>query len=194
MTRQHARRAMRVATPVRGKGKLSEAKSLTIRQARLARILCSGSAKSYGEAAVAAGYSAKNARQSGYQALQQILAKAPEVMSKLGLTLESVIDKHLRPLLDASAVKIVQRKGRFTDWVELPDNATRLHAVQTVLKLHGAYPSEEELQRQHGVEVVIIDVPRPDRSALKSPASEKPLPPARNDCSASPAVTVPTCR
>jgi hypothetical protein len=57
--------------------------------------------KSFSEAAIAAGYSEKNARQSGYQAMQQLRGRVPDLMDKHGLSEDTLIDKYLRPLLEA---------------------------------------------------------------------------------------------
>jgi len=39
--------------------------------------------KSFSEAAIAAGYSEKNARQSGYQAMQQLRGRVPDLMDNM---------------------------------------------------------------------------------------------------------------
>ena len=57
--------------------------------------------RSVAEAAVKAGYSAKNARQSGHQALKAIRGRVPDLMERLGLSEEHLIDKHLRRHLKA---------------------------------------------------------------------------------------------
>src|SRR5271167_3091354 len=77
------------------------------------------------EAARRAGYSGKNLAQSGHQALKAIKMKAPEVMARAGLSLETVIRKHLDPLLNATETKFFQSDGKITDYVEVNDNTTR---------------------------------------------------------------------
>src|ERR1700682_1116147 len=43
---------------------------------------------------------------SGWQALRYIKIKVPEIMDSLGLTQESLINDHLKPLLGATEVKV----------------------------------------------------------------------------------------
>lgn len=143
---------------------------LTIRQSRMAQILSQRAklgVKSNGEAAVRAGYSPKNPDQSAAQALSAIRKKTPEILDELGLTVRSVIKNHLEPLLKATTIKVAQHEGEITDYVELADNRIRLDTQKTIFELHGAYPTEQEKQQGSlGVEVVVIDVPRPDRSGI----------------------------
>ena len=65
--------------------------------------------KSYSEAAIAAGYSEKNARQSGYQAMQQLRGRVPDLLDRHGLSEEVLIDKYLRPLLTAKETIFFQK-------------------------------------------------------------------------------------
>jgi hypothetical protein len=140
---------------------------LTIRQSRFAKILSERAVKSHGEAAVLAGLSPKNPRQSAYQALESIRNKAPEVMDALGLSLPYIIDKHLRPLMEATETKVFAHEGEITDYVDLADNTTRRYATNMALELRGAYPTEQEKQQGSlGVEVIVVDIARPDRSGL----------------------------
>jgi hypothetical protein len=141
------------------------AKQLTPRQITLAENFVKGTTIT--EAARRAGYSGKNLAQSGHQAFKAIKRKAPEVMARAGLNLDTVIRKHLDPLLNATETKIFQSDGKITDYVEVNDNTTRLGATRIALELLGAFPSEEEKhQANFGIEVLILDVPRPDRSAI----------------------------
>jgi hypothetical protein len=61
--------------------------------------------KSLAQAARDAGYSEKNANQGGYQALAQLRGRVPELLERHGLGEEVLIDKYLRPLLDAEETK-----------------------------------------------------------------------------------------
>jgi hypothetical protein len=142
-------------------------KCLTVRQSRIARILSEHSVKSRGEAAIKAGYSSKNPDQSAYQAIEAIKQKAPEVMAKLGLTLEHVIQNHLVPLMGATETKIVVHEGKITDYVELSDNTTRRYSTRTALELLNAFPPRDPaLAAQVGVEVIVMDMPRPKRPEI----------------------------
>jgi hypothetical protein len=49
----------------------------------------------------------------------------------------------------------------------VPDNDTRLRALETAFKLRGSYPSaHEEEAIQTGVKVIILDMPRPQRGVV----------------------------
>lgn len=140
---------------------------LTIRQSRMAKIISEHKAKTVTEAAVLAGYSPKNAGQSGYQALEAIKARTPEVMAECGLNLKSVIQNHLIPQLHATETKIIAHEGAITDYVILEDNTTRRYSTRTALELLGAFPTEQEKQQGSlGVEIIVVDIPRPDRSGV----------------------------
>jgi hypothetical protein len=147
--------------------KNGKAGNLTVRQSRMAKILSENAVKSRSEAAILAGLSPKNPRQSAYQALESIKKKAPEIMDALGLSLPYIIDKHLRPLMEATETKVFAHEGEITDYAELADNTTRRYATNMALELHGAYPTEQEKQQGSlGVEVIVVDIPRPDRNAV----------------------------
>jgi Terminase small subunit len=85
-------------------------KKATPRQMKLIEERAKG--KSYSEAAIAAGYSEKNARQSGYQALQQLRGRVPDLLDRHGLSEEVLIDKYLRPLLTARKPSSFRRTAR----------------------------------------------------------------------------------
>jgi DNA-directed RNA polymerase specialized sigma24 family protein len=57
-------------------------KELSPRQMKLIKARAEG--KTYAQAAVAAGYPEKNARQSGFQAMQQIRGRIPDLMGNHG--------------------------------------------------------------------------------------------------------------
>jgi hypothetical protein len=135
---------------------------LTPRQSRFARALMDRKVKSRTQAAILAGYSPKNARQSANQAFNQILSKGPEAMREAGLSLPLMIDKYLRPLLEATETKLAQYEGEFTDYVELDDNTTRRFAADMGFRLLGAYPAEDPVMNSKiTVDVIIADMPRP---------------------------------
>jgi hypothetical protein len=49
------------------------------------------------DAAIEAGYSSRNPGQSGFQALQQIRGRVPDLLEKHGLGEEILIEKYLKP-------------------------------------------------------------------------------------------------
>jgi Terminase small subunit len=136
--------------------------------------------RTLGEAAIAAGASPKNARNSGYQLLKQLrLKKVPEVMDELGLSVPELIHNYLRPLLTAKETKFAQDEGEFTDFIELENLDIRDRAVDKAFRLHGAYaPKDPKEAAQFGVKVVIIDVPRPQVGVwMPDVGAGDPLPP-----------------
>src|SRR6266850_4536224 len=152
-------------------------KHLTHRELRLVQAFLKAKGNiTKGEAAEEAGYSPKNPTQSANQALAAIRLKAPEIMDKLGLSVEHLIEKHLTPLLHAQETKVFvfddenAKKGKHTKRVlrvNLADNTTRRYATRMAFELQGAFPPQDpQLAAQVGVEVVILDVARPDRSAI----------------------------
>jgi phage terminase small subunit len=83
------------------------------RQAALLKNLMKG--MSLTNAARKAGYSQKRPGQSGYQALNQMAQSTPEVMERQGLTNEALIEKYLRPALEAQETKFFAFKGVVKD-------------------------------------------------------------------------------
>ena len=119
------------------------------------------------KSAIIAGYAPKHAAQAGYKAMELLKEKAPEVMARLGITLESVVEKKLVPLMNAVETKFAQHEGKFTDRVEVNALAIQLGAMRTALELLNAFPPKDpQLAAQVGIEVVVLDVPRPDRSMV----------------------------
>ena len=135
-------------------------KDVTTRQSRFAEAFMKTRNKT--QAAILAGYSPKNAAQSGRQAAIALAEKAPEVMARIGLTLDRVIEKHLVPLLHATEMKFAQHEGKFTDYVEVEALGIRSGATRIALELLNAFPPRDPaLAAQVGVEVIVMDMPRP---------------------------------
>jgi hypothetical protein len=131
----------------------------TPRQMKLVEERAKG--KSYSEAAIAAGYSAKNARQSGYQAMQQLRGRVPDLLDTYGLSEEVLIDKYLRPLLDAEETKFFN-EGKTR--INVAALSIRHAALRTAFELHGSYaPRDPKEAAQFGVRVVVMDGPRPHK-------------------------------
>lgn len=140
-------------------------KDVTTRQSRFAEAFMKTRNKT--KAAILAGYSPKNAAQSGRQAAIALAEKAPEVMARIGLTLDRVIEKHLVPLLHATEMKFAQNKGEFTDYVEVGALGIRLCATRMALELLGAFPREDPvLASKKTVDFIIMDMPRPQRPEI----------------------------
>lgn len=138
--------------------------ALNPRQSRFAIAFAKSRLKT--QAAVIAGYKGPPA-QAGYQAFKALQKKAPEVIAAMGITLESIIENHLLPKLNAQETKIAQHEGEFTDFVDVDDHRIQLDATKTMLELMDVYsPKDQVLAAQMGVKVVVIDVARPDYSNL----------------------------
>jgi hypothetical protein len=107
---------------------------LTVRQSRLLKAI--PHSKTLSEAGAKAGFSC---RQSAHESFQAIAEKAPEVLQRLGLTTEYVLDKYLRPLLEAKETKFFQNQGIVMQEKEVDALDIRLRAIDTWAKLAGAY-------------------------------------------------------
>ena len=133
---------------------------LTLLQTRLLEEL--PTARTVGEAAVKAGYSGKNPDQTGYQALKSLRGRVPEILDRLGLDEETVIQKHLAPKLQAKMVHYFQKDGEVTE-VQLSENLDiQMQAIHRIFQLHGSYaPKDPKEAAQYGVKIIKIDIPRP---------------------------------
>lgn len=156
-------------------GKSKPRKSLTVREVRLVQaFLKSNGNITKHDAAIQAGYSPNNPTQSANQALSAIKEKAPDVMNRLGLTVECLIERHLTPLLSAKETKVFAHEGKIVDKIDLEDNTTRRYATRLAFELQGAFPpADPALAAQVGVQVLVIDVPRPDRAAINVTPAKK---------------------
>jgi hypothetical protein len=118
------------------------------------------------EAARRAGYSKKCPGQAGYQVLQNLKLRMPELLDRLELSDVALIEKHLKPLLSAKTIKFFQHEGKITGSRIVADNDARLRALDMAFKLKGSYnAADPKLTEPTGVSVIVIDVPRPQRPA-----------------------------
>jgi len=142
---------------------------LTPRQKKLAENLLKG--KSRKEAAIRAGYSAKNPRQSAHQALEAIRLKMPQLMDKVGLTDTKLLTKYLQPALEAKETEFAKFEGKITDSVDVIAWGPRLTALDIAFKLKGAYaPVEQQLQHIH--EITLMEKESARRTVEKIRALE----------------------
>jgi Terminase small subunit len=138
--------------------------------------------KTVAEAAIAAGYSPKNASQSGYQALKQVRGRVPDLMDRIGISEEVLIEKHLaRHLVKTKTefvreevvvkkrVKVGRGKQARTETREVvrhvvkqyqvDDNNVQLMAMDKGFLLHGSYaPRDPKEAAQFGVKVIVQDL------------------------------------
>jgi len=137
-------------------------KELSPRQMKLIKARAEG--KTYAQAALAAGYPERNARQSGFQAMQQIRGRVPDLLDRHGLSEETLIDKYLRPLLDAKETVFFHKNGKVRQRVNVAALAIRLSSLRTAFELHGSYaPRDPKEAEQFGVKVIVVDIPRPPK-------------------------------
>jgi len=134
----------------------TDKKRMTSKQQRLLVSLSKGQTQK--QAALNAGYSPKNARQSAHQAIKYIRLRAPEAMDQAGLTMTVLIDKYLRPQLKSKETKFFAQRGIVTDRRDLPDNGARNAALDMAFKLQGAYPKNGDGEDHAGGSELTINV------------------------------------
>lgn len=139
------------------------------------------------DAAIAAGYPPKNARQSAYQVMQAVQSKMPDIMNRYGLTDEILIDKYLLPLMNAKetkffpfrkeetkTIKIGKKEKLVTETVQVIEKrevtawGARRDGLDLAFRVKGSFsPKTEEearvTQQFTGPTVIVLDLPRPKR-------------------------------
>jgi phage terminase small subunit len=134
-------------------------KKLTGLERKFVKSLCSG--MTLAEAAIEAGYSPKNAAQSGFQALKYIEAKMPELMDRQGLTASALINKYLLPALEAEETEFAKFEGKISDKCNVIAWGPRLTALDMALKLRGSYApvkTEEKNPTPVSIQVSVVHV------------------------------------
>jgi hypothetical protein len=126
--------------------------------------------KTLTQAAVDAGYSPKNADQSGYQVLNTLRGRVPELLARHGIGEDVLIEKYLVPLLDAEETKFFPtgitmrfgKKNKKVYQVNVQALGIRHAALRTAFELHGSYaPKDPKEAAQYGVKIIRVDIPRP---------------------------------
>ena len=115
-----------------------KSEKLTSKQKKLVEALPVTS--SIAEAGTVAGYSDRTAAS---RALKSISERAPEVLERLGLTIEHVVDKCLRPLLEAKETKFFASNGIVLDTKEVEALDIRIRAIEVWARLMGAYTAQK---------------------------------------------------
>jgi phage terminase small subunit len=139
---------------------MKKRRDLNVRQAKLLHERAKG--KTLAQAAIAAGYSPKNANQSGYQALNVMKGRIQNLMEETGLDERSLIHKYLLPLMEAKETLYFQKAGKVTDKREVKALNIRLNALKEAFALHGSYaPRDPKEAAQYGVKIIIADIPGP---------------------------------
>jgi hypothetical protein len=133
--------------------------------------------KTMTQSAIDAGYSPKNADQSGYQVMNALRGRMPQLLEKHGIGEDVLIGKYLVPLLDAHETKFFpqgitmrvesskSKKGfveKLVYTVNVEALGIRHAALRTAFELHGSYaPRDPKEAAQYGVKIIKIDIPRP---------------------------------
>lgn len=165
--------------------KKQKRKPLNPREVMLIRALCEG--RSFRAAALEAGYSEPDLGTKGWLAFQRIKVKTPEIMNDLGLDQRTLVNNYLKPLLNATDVKVFKANGiviqeemkdedgNITQEKQMQDGGLiyseplvawgpRKEGLDMAFKMHGSYarPVEEEDKSQviNQITVVIEDVSR----------------------------------
>jgi len=120
---------------------MAKGDQLNERERLLLKALSKG--RTYAEAAREAGYTAKHAAQSGFQAFQNIREKMPEVLERMGFSDEAVIDKYLKPLLEAQETEFAKFEGRITDERNVVAWGPRQQGLDMLFRLKGSYARED---------------------------------------------------
>jgi hypothetical protein len=85
--------------------------------------------------------------------------RVPELLERHGLGEEVLIEKYLKPLLEAQETKFFN-EGKTRINVEAL--AIRHASLRTAFELHGSYaPRDPKEAEQFGVRVIRVDIPRP---------------------------------
>lgn len=153
-----------------GIGRMAKGKPLTPKQREMTKHLLKGRSrvKSY----QLAGYTGKDPHQGAQQVIEQVREKMPDLMDRLGLTDEVLLRKYLNPLLNAKETKFAQSEGRFTDEREVVAWGPRERGLEMAFKLKGSYAVAPAADTTNvGVQVIILNSPRPERPALDVPAN-----------------------
>jgi hypothetical protein len=116
----------------------AKGQKLTLKQKKLVEAL--PKSNSVAEAGEKAGY---YDRKTAHRALKSVSERAPEVLERLGLTIEYVADKCLRPLLEANKTELIVSNGIVMSREEVPAPELRLRAIDTWARLKGAYTAQK---------------------------------------------------
>ena len=108
------------------------------------------------DAALAAGYSEKCPGQAGHQALEAIKRKMPDILDNHGLTDETLIEKYLKPALEATETEFAKFEGKITDQCEVVAWSPRLTALDMAFNLKGNYAPKDDNRPELNVGVKVV--------------------------------------
>ncbi|SRR6266705_5264353 len=115
---------------------------LTVRQVLLIKNLTKG--MTIADAAKQAGYSENCPGQVGWTALAAIKEKMPAILDRHGLTRDYLVDRCLKPLIEATETKFFQKDGKIEDEVEVVAWGPRKDGLDMAFKLRGDYAAVEK--------------------------------------------------
>ena len=95
------------------------------------------------DAALKAGYSPKSPGQAGSQALHRVALKMPEVLDAAGLTDKGLVDKYLKPGLEATETKVFSGEDGLVYSKELVAWGPRLTALDMAFRLKDRFPNKQ---------------------------------------------------
>jgi hypothetical protein len=147
-------------------------KGLTAKERALVRNLAKG--KNLTQSALAAGYSGRCPGQSGWQALQNIRLKMPDLLDRHGLTDNALIEKHLKPLLGATETKFFQSKGNVTETRRVPAHRVRINALDMAFRLKGSYKAPADEPGGNELVQVIVQAPQTQNGSQTADAEVSP--------------------
>jgi hypothetical protein len=118
-------------------------KKLTHKQRALVKNVAKG--MSQGAAAKAAGYT-NRPYQAGHQALEQIAKSGAgaDLLDRFGLTDDVLVNKYLKPLLEAHETKFFAKDGIVVSCFDVIDLNTRIRALDIAFRIKGSYKAEQE--------------------------------------------------
>lgn len=151
-----------------------KAKRMNARQGALLKNLAKGMTQK--DAAIAAGYTPKHPGKAAHQALELISRNWPDELERVVGTKETVIEKYLLPLMNATERKAFNHNGEIVYSKPMVAWGPRYNGLDTYFRVAGAYAKEIELNAQVGVKVVLVDIPRPARGVVMADVGPGALP------------------
>jgi hypothetical protein len=113
------------------------------------------------DAEKAAGFAPHNG-QSAYQALKEIAktTEGSQLLARHGLTDDALIEKYLKPLMDAEETKFFQHNGKVKQKINVVAWGPREAGLNLALKIRGLTSGDEE-KGKGGSVTIIFDMPMP---------------------------------
>jgi hypothetical protein len=130
---------------------------LSLRKRRFLRNLISNKYPTQKAAAIAAGYSPSCAGKCATLAIREARESFPEILARMGLTDEALVERYLLPLMNAEETKFFQKDGKITETADVVAWGPRREGLDMAFKLRGAY-DEGKKSDAAGPSTVTIEV------------------------------------